>query len=89
MKITVSAPGMNQDASAAAQGAAAQGNEATELDLPDGATVESLVARLGLSEFTPESALVNGEERSLNHPLSEGDAVALSGPSGAMEQRGG
>jgi|GEM_PF-3139215 len=88
MKITVSAPGMNQDASAAAQGAAAQGNEATELDLPDGATVESLVARLGLSEFTPESALVNGEVCSMDHPLREGDAIALSGPSGAMEQRG-
>ncbi len=84
MKITVSAPGMNQDSDTAAEGAAAQGNESTEHDLPEGTTVEDLIARLGLSEFRPEMALVNGEQRDLSHTLSEGDSVALSGPIGGM-----
>ncbi len=84
MKITVSAPGMNQDSDTAAEGAAAQGNESTEHDLPEGTTVEDLIARLGLSEFRPEMALVNGEQRDPGHTLSEGDSVALSGPLGGM-----
>lgn len=84
MKITVSAPGMNQDSDTAAEGAAAQGNKSTEHDLPEGTTVEDLIARLGLSEFRPEMALVNGEQRDLGHTLSDGDSVALSGPLGGM-----
>lgn len=80
MKITVSAPGMNQDPDTAAEGQAAQGNTADEYDLPDGTTVEDVIARLGLSEYTPEMVLVNGDVAELGTELRDGDAVALSGP---------
>lgn len=84
MKITVSAPGMNTSSDTAAEGAAAQGTVADEYDLPEGTTVEDLISRLGLPEFTPEMVLVNGDQVELGRELRDGDAVALSGPIGGM-----
>lgn len=84
MKVTVSTPGMNTDSDTAADGAAAQGTEAQEYDLPEGTTVEDVISRLGLPEFTPEMALVNGEQVELGTELHDGDAVALNGPMGGM-----
>lgn len=84
MKVQVTAPGMNTSADTAAEGAASQGGESMEYDLPEGTTVGGLVSELGLDAFTPEMVLVNGEKRDLDTELKDGDAVALSGPMGGM-----
>ncbi len=84
MKITVSAPGLNPSADTAEEGAAAQGSEATEIDLPEGTTVEDVISQMGISSYTPEMVLVNGDKAELNTQLKDGDAVALSGPIGGM-----
>lgn len=84
MKVRVSVPGMNTDSNTAAEGSAAQGTEAEEYDLPEGTTVEDVISRIGLPEFTPEMVLVNGDQVDLGTELHDGDAVALSGPMGGM-----
>ncbi len=84
MKVGVSVPGMNTDSDTAAEGAAAQGTESQEYDLPEGTTVEDLISRVGLSEFSPEMVLVNGDQVDLTTELHDGDSVALSGPMGGM-----
>lgn len=84
MKVQVTAPGMNTSPDTAAEGAAAQGSESQEYDLPEGSTVSELVSQLGLDAYMPEMVLINGEQRDLQAELRDGDAVALSGPMGGM-----
>ena len=84
MKVTVSAPGMNPSSDTDAAGSAAQSTESEEYDLPDGSTVNDLLARLGMDAYSPEMVLLNGDQVDPDAELHDGDAVALGGPMGGM-----
>lgn len=53
-----------------------------EVDLPAGATVASLLARIGVPQGEAHVAFVNGRIRSLDWPLQPGDEVGLFPPIG-------
>jgi molybdopterin converting factor small subunit len=50
------------------------------VELPDGATLRDLVARLGIPVNTQKIALVNGRLRPLADPLGEGETVSIFPP---------
>ncbi len=53
-----------------------------ETDLPEGATVASLLARLQLPETEVKVTFVNGRARPLDWPLAPGDEVGIFPPIG-------
>ena len=57
----------------------ADGNRAT-LDLPEGATVVEVAARLGAPERLIHAVLVNGERAALAKEINEGEEVTLMPP---------
>lgn len=56
------------------------GSEEQEMELPENATIEDVIKLLKLPEKIPMLRIVNGEHRTLKHPLKEGDEVALFPP---------
>jgi sulfur carrier protein ThiS len=50
------------------------------VELPDGATVADLAARLGIPPEVPRIVLVNGEEAEPERPLGSGDQVTFFPP---------
>jgi len=56
--------------------------EALPLELREGTTVERMVEALGIPKNGIHLVLINGTTRSLDHPLSDGDRVALFSPIG-------
>ena len=50
------------------------------LDVPGGATVEEVLAGLGLPEKMPKIVQINGEQKSLSDPLAEGDILSVFPP---------
>ena len=56
--------------------------EALPLELKEGTTVERMVEALGIPKKGIHLVLVNGRTRPLDHPLSDGDRVALFPPVG-------
>jgi molybdopterin converting factor small subunit len=56
------------------------GPEEQETELPDNATLEDAIKLLKLPEKIPVLKIVNGEHRNLNHPLKEGDEIAIFPP---------
>ena len=56
--------------------------EALPLELREGTTVEQMVEALGIPKKGIHLVLVNGRTRPLDHPLSDGDRVALFPPVG-------
>ncbi len=51
-----------------------------EVQLPDGATPRAIVAQLQLPAALVRNAFVNGAQRDLDMPLSDGDEVSLFSP---------
>jgi len=56
--------------------------EPVHVKLPDGATVDDLLARLALRPEEVRILLVNGRSQPPSHPLAGGDRVALFPPVG-------
>jgi sulfur carrier protein ThiS len=56
--------------------------EALPLELQEGTTVERMVEELGIPKKGIHLVFVNGKTRPLDHPLSDGDRVALFPPVG-------
>ena len=50
------------------------------LDVPEGATIEEVLTGLGLPEKMPKIVQINGEQKSLNAPLAEGDTLSVFPP---------
>ena len=50
------------------------------LDVPEGATVKEVLTCLGLPEKTPKIVQINGEQKSLDDPLAEGDILSVFPP---------
>lgn len=59
---------------------APEGKAPFELELPQGATLGALIARLGIPEEKPRILLVNGRHADPGRELAEGDEVALFPP---------
>lgn len=59
---------------------AASPGEPSTIDLPDGATVDELVARLALPGELPRLLLVNGSDASPGLSLQAGDVVSILPP---------
>jgi molybdopterin converting factor small subunit len=55
---------------------------ATEVELPDGATVADLLAMLGVPLAEAKVAFVNGRARPMEWPLQPGDEVGIFPPIG-------
>jgi molybdopterin converting factor small subunit len=51
-----------------------------ELELPEGATVDTLVRRLGIPDDMAQVIIVNNENSDFDRPLQEGDRVILIPP---------
>jgi sulfur-carrier protein len=58
------------------------GPEEQVMEIPEHGTLEDVVGRLELPGKIPLLKVVNGEIRKIDHPLSEGDEVALFPPIG-------
>jgi sulfur-carrier protein len=58
------------------------GPEEQVMEIPDNSTLEDVVTRLKLPERIPLLKVVNGEIRKMDHPLREGDEIALFPPIG-------
>ena len=56
------------------------GPEEQEVELPEHSTLEDAIRLLNLPEKIPLLKIVNGEHRTLAHPLKEGDEIALFPP---------
>ena len=56
--------------------------EALPLELKEGTTVERMVEALDIPKKGIHLVVVNGRTRPLDHPLSDGDRVALFPPVG-------
>jgi sulfur carrier protein ThiS len=56
--------------------------EALPLELREGTTVERMVEALDIPKKGIHLVIVNGRTRPLDHPLSDGDRVALFPPVG-------
>ena len=56
------------------------GPEEQVVVLPDGATINDAINLLNLPEKIPLLKIVNGEHRPPNHPLTDGDELALFPP---------
>ncbi len=56
------------------------GPEEQVMEIPGNSTLEDVVARLKLPEGIPLLKVVNGEIRKIDHPLREGDEIALFPP---------
>ncbi len=56
--------------------------EALPLELKEGTTVERMVEALDIPKKGIHLVIVNGRTRPLDHPLSDGDRVALFPPVG-------
>ena len=56
--------------------------EAFPLDLKEGTSVGRMAEELGIPKKGVHLVLVNGRTRPLDHPLSDGDRVALFPPVG-------
>jgi len=56
------------------------GPEEQEMALPEDAAIVDVVEKLGLPEKLPLLRIVNGEHRSMNYRLKEGDIIALFPP---------
>jgi molybdopterin converting factor small subunit len=51
-----------------------------DLDLPEGATVDTLVRRLGIPDDMAQVIIVNNENSDFDRALQEGDRVVLIPP---------
>jgi molybdopterin converting factor small subunit len=51
-----------------------------EVELPEGATVDHLLRRLGIPDDMTQVIIVNNENADFDHPLKEGDRVILIPP---------
>jgi len=49
-------------------------------DFPDGAIIADVLTALGIPEKIPKITLVNGDQKSLNEPLAEGDTLSVFPP---------
>jgi sulfur-carrier protein len=58
------------------------GPEEQVMEIPDNSALEDVVTRLKLPERIPLLKVVNGEIRKIDHPLREGDEIALFPPIG-------
>ena len=56
------------------------GPEEQEVDLPENATIGDAINLLNLPKEIPLLKIVNGEHRPPNHPLKDGDELALFPP---------
>lgn len=50
------------------------------IELPEGATVDTLVRRLGIPDDMAQVIIVNNENSDFDRPLQEGDRVVLIPP---------
>lgn len=50
------------------------------IELPEGATVDTLVRRLGIPDDMAQVIIVNNESSDFDRPLQEGDRVVLIPP---------
>jgi molybdopterin converting factor small subunit len=64
------------------------GPEEQEVELPENATLEDAIKLLNLPEKIPLLKIVAGEHRPGNHPLKEGDEIALFPPIAGGQQEG-
>jgi molybdopterin converting factor small subunit len=56
------------------------GRPMVEVELPEGATVDHLLRRLGIPDDMTQVIIVNNENADFDHPLKEGDRVILIPP---------
>ncbi len=56
------------------------GPEEQAMEIPENSTLEDVVGRLKLPAGIPLLKVINGEIRQLEHPLKEGDEIALFPP---------
>ncbi len=56
------------------------GPEDQMMEVPENSTLEDVIGRLKLPEKIPLLKVVNGEIRKLDHPLEDGDEIALFPP---------
>lgn len=57
-----------------------KGNEPFTVELPDGSTVGDLIEHLGIKEGEAKQVFIGHRSRSFDHPLEDGDRVAIFPP---------
>ena len=67
-----------------AEGDVCDFRDSTENDIPEGETVDALVARLGLPKEEIKLIFVNNKRAGFDTVLKDGDQVALAPPVGGM-----
>lgn len=57
-------------------------NETFSLELPEGSTVKDLLDKLGIKEDEVKQVFIRHKSRSKDHPLEDGEKVAVFPPVG-------